>query len=288
MFILSIIQFLSFCVNKIAMGRNKSIQCGLCSKTLRSDHLSRHQKVHRKQEKYKMKRCVVCKKVMKAGNLTRHLKIHSCSSKQILQDMKTDQKLYEENEKTGLIVKELIKTENINPASLRTEYRNALEINKIETEVLGKLKAWQEKLMSKIIPSQRQIIWVVGADGAEGKSWFQDFLEQHYTEKRVFRTSMDGKKESILHSLSKRSISLIDIFLFNLPRSFKSQDVPYTLLEDIKDGFSISTKYDSKQLRFNVPNVLIVFSNSRPAMDMVSCDRWVIFEIKCEMLIRMC
>ena len=48
--------------NIIHIWRHKSVQCGLCSKTLRSDHLSRHQKVHRKQEKYKMKRCVVCKK----------------------------------------------------------------------------------------------------------------------------------------------------------------------------------------------------------------------------------
>lgn len=198
-----------------AMERNKSVQCGLFSKTIRSDHLSRHLKVHGEREKYKTKTCGICQKTMKAGNLARHLKVHSCSSSaQILEDMKSDQKLYEESEKTGLIVKELIKREDINPASLRNEYKNALKTNKIEVEAPGKLNTWQEELLSKIKPSQRQIIWVFGKKGAEGKSWFQDFLEQHFMHKTVFRISMDARKESILHSISKRTISLIDIFLF--------------------------------------------------------------------------
>ena len=142
--------------------------------------------------------------------------------------------------------------------------------------------------MRKIEPSQRQIIWIFGKKGAEGKSWFQDYLEQHYTHTRVFRTSMDAKKESILHSISKRTVSLIDIFLFNVPRSFESKYVPYTLLEDIKDGFSISTKYDSKQLRFNTPNIVIVFANSMPVEGMVSFDRWCIFEIRNMKLVAVC
>ena len=271
------------------MGRNKPTQCGLCSKTLRSDNLSRHLKVHGEREKYKTKTCGICQKTMKAGNFARHLKVHSCSSsEQILEDMKSDQKLYEESEKTGLIVKELIKREDINPASLRNEYKNALKTNKIEEEAPGKLNKWQEELLPKLKPSQRHIIWVFGKRGAEGKSWFQDFLELHFRHKAVFRTSMDTRKESILHSLSKRTISLIDIFLFNVPRSFESKDVPYTLLEDIKDGYSISTKYDSKQLRFNTPNVLVVFANDMPECHKVSTDRWCIFEIKKGKLVDLC
>ena len=81
---------------------------------------------------------------------------------------------------------------------------------------------------------------------------------------------MDARKESILHSLSKRTLSIIDVFLFNIPRSFEAKEVPYTLFEDIKDGFSISTKYDSKQLRFNTPNTVIVFANSMPVRTKVS------------------
>ena len=57
------------------------------------------------------------------------------------------------------------------------------------------------------------------------------------------------------------------------------------MFEDIKDGYAISTKYDSKQLRFNTPNIVIVFSNSKPAVEMVSKDRWCVFDIKNEDLI---
>ena len=133
-------------------------------------------------------------------------------------------------------------------------------------------------------PSKREIIWVRGDKGAEGKSWFQEYLEHHYTRKKVFRTSMDRNKESILYSLSKKTLSLLDVFVFNIPRSFDIKDVPYTLFEDIKDGFAISTKYDSKQLRFNTPNIVIIFSNTRPVIGSVSKDRWRVYDIISEEL----
>ena len=58
------------------------------------------------------------------------------------------------------------------------------------------------------------------------------------------------------------------------------------IVTDIKDGFAISTKYDSKQLRFNTPNIVIAFANSMPVRTKVSSDRWCIFEIRNEKLIK--
>ena len=80
------------------------------------------------------------------------------------------------------------------------------------------------------------------------------------------------------------TLSIINLFLFNVPGSFSVVDVPYSLLEEIKDGFSISAKYDSKQLRFNTPNIIIVFANNTPIKHKVSKDRWSIFEIRDEIL----
>ena len=144
---------------------------------------------------------------------------------------------------------------------------------------LYSLKPWQEELLNLMKPSEREIIWVCGKKGAEGKSWFQNYLEQYYTRKRVFRTSIDKNKESLLHSISKKVVSLVDVFIFNIPRSFNEEQIPYILFEDIKDGFAISTKYDSKQLCFNTPNIVIVFSNAKPKKNMVSLDRWKILDI---------
>ena len=66
-------------------------------------------------------------------------------------------------------------------------------------------------------------------------------------------------------------------------------DVPYTLLEEIKDGQAISTKYDSKVLNFKKPNILIVFSNTQPIITRVSKDRWKIYDItKDKLCVRNC
>ena len=57
-------------------------------------------------------------------------------------------------------------------------------------------------------------------------------------------------------------------------QAFLSDFKIFIAFEDIKDGFAISTKYDSMQLRFNTPNIVIVFSNVKPKKNMVSLDRW--------------
>ena len=178
-------------------------------------------------------------------------------------------------------MKDLLSNEDIDPLSLRKDHVKALEVNSLRKErQFGSLKPWQEKLLNFMEPSQREIIWICGVKGAEGKSWFQEYIEHHYTQKKVFRTSMNSNKESILHSLSKNTLPLIDVFVFNTPRSFDVKDIPYTLLEEIKDGQAISSKYNSKVLNFKKPNILIIFSNKRPCITGVSKDRWRIYKIQ--------
>ena len=53
----------------------------------------------------------------------------------------------------------------------------------------------------------------------------------------------------------------------------------YNVLEAIKDGCVVSTKYDSDQIRFKTPNTLIVFSNDPPNPNLLSQDRWFISQI---------
>ena len=266
------------------MGRNKYIQCKGCLKELRIDTLKRHSKVCKARTivKYSMKRCEICNKSMISWHLKRHLKIHRKDDKvDILKNVKEDQSKYEDKAKTGKILEEVIKAEEIEPKSLRKEYSEALNVycDVRRERKIDSLKSWQSKLLENMKPSYREIIWVEGSEGAEGKSWFQEYLEQHYGSKRVFRTTVNKNPESILHTLSKRSLSLVDVFIFNIPRSFKVQDVPYTLLEDLKDGQAITSKYDSKVLRFASPNVVILFSNEEPCSDKLSRDRWKIYTI---------
>ena len=221
--------------------------------------------------------------------MKRHLKIHRNDDKvDVLKNIKDDQSKYEDKAKTGQIVEEAIKAEEIEPKSLRKEYSEALNVycdGKRETKI-NSLRTWQSKLLKNMKPSYREIIWIKGSEGAEGKSWFQEYLEQHYGRKRVFRTTVNRNPESILHTLSKRSLTLVDVFIFNIPRSFKVEDVPYTLLEDLKDGQAITSKYDSKELRFASPNIVILFSNEEPCTEKLSLDRWKVYTISGDDLLR--
>ena len=54
----------------------------------------------------------------------------------------------------------------------------------------------------------------------------------------------------------------------------------YELLEKIRNARIVSFKRDSKELKFNTPNTVIVFSNKKSDVTEVSKDRWVIFQIK--------
>ena len=174
---------------------------------------------------------------MISTHMARHLKVHNVNSVEIRKNMKCDQNIYQNEKQVGEIVRQIMKEQDIEPQSLRSEYQNALKIDKLKiSQEKLPLRTWQNLLLDNIKPTQREIIWICGRVGAEGKSWFQNYLEELYTPKRVFRTSIDAKKESILHSLSKRTLPILDIFIFNIPRSFEARNVPYTLLKLLRMG----------------------------------------------------
>ena len=257
------------------MGRHRNISCVTCSKKMRSDKASAHRCG---QSRYPTETCRICTKTMIKWNMSRHMKQHD---NHVLVNLKEDQTNYERLTETGKIVQEHVNREDINPKSLRKEYIMALDVHHDETqdEKSSSLNAWQEKLLDLMKPSSRNIIWIRGCTGNEGKSWFQNYLEEFYGNRRVFRSTVVRNAESLLHTLSKRNLSFLDIFIFNIPRSFDTEHVPYSFLEDIKDGKAISSKYNSRELKFVTPNIVIVFSNDAPYADKLSSDRWMRYNI---------
>ena len=266
------------------MGRNKYIQCSICLKSIRSDNMKFHK--HNKDVKYKMKICPICKKLMILTNLARHMKIHAKQSKaELINEIKTDQVKNKECLEKGLFITEYIKERDIDANILRKEYREAMKTKLPTTQVETILKPWQEKLIELIKPSEREIIWIVGPEGNEGKTWFQKYLIEYYGSNKVFQASIKKKSDAVLHTLSKRILPLINMFLFDVPRSFYTDDFPYEMLEDIKNGNAISTKYDSCILPLNSPNTVLVFSNEEPDKERMSKDRWTIYLIGGEYLL---
>ena len=134
--------------------------------------------------------------------------------------------------------------------------------------------------MEKFVkPTVREVIWVQGMRGNEGKSWFQEYLSSFYSRTRVVQLDLKMKTSNVLHALTKQPLSQIDIFLFNEPRAKNFEACNYTILESIKDGHAVAEKYDNDFVNFKTPNIVVVFSNNQPKMKQLSRDRWCVLRI---------
>ena len=71
-----------------------------------------------------------------------------------------------------------------------------------------------------------------------------------------------------------------DIFLFNDKRAGGETGQNYVVLEHIKDGCALSSKYSSQVITFKTPNIIILFSNNSPRTSYLSADRWRVYAIK--------
>lgn len=120
---------------------------------------------------------------------------------------------------------------------------------------------WQKSVLEIINqdPDDRTIYFFVDAEGGKGKSWFTNKLAQ---EKGALVLSV-GKKADLAHILSKH-LPLPKTVIFDVQRS-KMEHLQYDVLEALKDGRILSTKYDGDLLYFKVPHVL-VFSNENPVL----------------------
>jgi len=132
---------------------------------------------------------------------------------------------------------------------------------------------WQTEVMEIIEtePDERTIHWFWEPNGCVGKTALCKYLVVHKN-----ALMLTGKSTDMYHALAenedKRELILIDV-----PRS--SQDyINYGAIEQIKNGLVFSGKYNSTQLVFNSPHV-IVFANELPDMSKMSFDRWNIREI---------
>ena len=143
------------------------------------------------------------------------------------------------------------------------------------------LKPWQNELMKYIQPHDREIIWVVGKDGDEGKNWFQKYVKSVYGSRKVVSgINIKNNSANIFQALRKCSIVTVDIFLCNVGKSkYKFDPINYDALESIKDGEALASKYDSQHLKIRVPNVVMVFSNSPPDVKELAKARFKVFNI---------
>ena len=239
---------------------------------MRSDNLQRHDKIHNEKSEIDKNQNEGCKIIEK-------------TIEDLREELLEDNNIYLDKIELGRKISVIIQEGVIQEESLTKERQDALTLYRkrrprfdISTILL---RPWQEEALELFeVPTERSIIWICGEDGNEGKSWFQSYIEGRYGFNRVVRADLRIKHANICNVLKKRTLSSVDIFIFNDARSVCGEDHNlYRILEDIKDGQATASKYDNDNIYFKTPNIVVVFSNKYPDTKKLSNDRWIIFKI---------
>ena len=192
--------------------------------------------------------------------------------------------IYKEKLKIGEQIHTLMLGEDIAEESLERMDKEALDLYRKQSTHFSlegiELRPWQNALFQLIQhPSRREIIWVKGVKGNEGKTWFQNYIQSLFGCGRVAQLDLKAKTASALHALRKFPLATIDIFFFNVTRAINYETCCYNVLELVKDGMATSSKFNSEVIRFRTPNIVVVFSNHDPDVKQLSKDRWKIYYI---------
>ena len=284
--------------------RHKKVNCLVCGRCMLSNNLKRHAKIHkdllslsdeqvkkelRKRHATQLEREAKRKRVEDIALEQGVSPPEEISNTQPLEkddlreDLLKDNQLYLEKIELGKVVSSILDEGIIREESLTKERKLALDLYRRQCPRFDianmELRIWQQQAIDLCEnPTERQVIWITGRHGNEGKTWFQWYVETYFGFHRVARIDLRIKHANVCNVLKKRSLGSIDIFLFNDVRSVDEEERSlYRILEDIKDGQATASKYDNDNIRFKTPNTLMVFSNHYPKIKKLSRDRWQIF-----------
>lgn len=130
------------------------------------------------------------------------------------------------------------------------------------------LRDWQQTLYSDLQrpPDDRHIIFIVDYTGNTGKSWFCHYYAQMNDKVQVL---LPGKKADMCHVLKED----IRVVFIDAPRSKQGEFLQYDFLEEVKNGYVFSPKYESRLKRLGKVHV-VVMMNEQPDASKLSTDRY--------------
>lgn len=145
---------------------------------------------------------------------------------------------------------------------------------------------WQQEVLSILldkgetsikVADDRSILWIQDPKGGTGKSKLVKWLCLHHDNiiKISFGTSTQLRASII--AAGPRQLYFVDI-----PRTLGSDDSVHSLmsaLEDLKNGFIVSSMYGKCQTLIMDPPHIVVFSNNDCPVTMMSSDRWIRYVI---------
>lgn len=144
---------------------------------------------------------------------------------------------------------------------------------------VDQLRTWQTEIIDIVNkePDDRTIYWYWSKKGNIGKTTFCKYLTIKYNALPLAGKGADVRNGIVEYV--KNYNDTPELVVFPIPRSYNSEYLSYEALENIKDMYFYSGKYEGKPICGNPPH-LIVFSNHPPDTGRMSIDRWKIMEIK--------
>lgn len=146
-------------------------------------------------------------------------------------------------------------------------------------KIITNLYDWQSDIV-KILEADaddRTINWICESTGNVGKSALVKYIcVKNKTAIVVSGKSNDMKNAILMFNTNNGYFP--KIIIVDMPRSYNSDYLNISTLEEIKNGCFYSGKYEGGMCVFNCPHVL-VFSNAYPDTDLLSTDRWNIITL---------
>ena len=265
---------------------------------MRSDHLKTHMKQHEDGKFENESSCALSLRTSKTSldnesiisYISASTEVSSTKEEELRRILIRDDEEYKYKLAQGKILYQSMYDMDIAEESLRPEFKEMLDLYRKQREYMNInqviLRPWQQSLLEHMKPSDREIIWVIGKKGNEGKTWFQKYMESKYGwSKIICGINLKMKGGSICQLLRKRSLLTTDVFLFDVGKAKTEEGINYDVLESIKNGWITADKYNSEQFRCHTPNTVVVFSNEKPDIKEAVKDRWKILQIKGDDLI---
>lgn len=145
-------------------------------------------------------------------------------------------------------------------------------------EVLPQIRDWQQNIIDIIAqePDKRTIYWFWEPNGGIGKTTFQKYLFSNFKGVVMLSGKSADMKNAIV-SYKEKTGETPRTILIDIPRTFNSTYISYTGIEEIKNMYFYSGKYEGGMICDQCPHV-IIFANIAPPIseDMMSADRWVV------------
>jgi len=123
-------------------------------------------------------------------------------------------------------------------------------------------------------PNERHIHWIWEENGCAGKTTFCKWIFMHYKDVVVLSGKAADMKNCII-DFKNTNYRLPKIVLIDIPRSTNTDFLSYQGIEEIKNMFFYSGKYEGGMVCGRPPH-LFIFANEYPNTEKCSLDRWKI------------